>query len=137
MSFVPHSQTEFTEAELRSANPLSLSLIGDGVHTLFIRTKEYLQGHYKNGALHFMTIKEVCAESQAELAKKMLPLLNEKELYIFKKGKNSKPHSIPGHATLYQYNMATAFEAVLGYLYLSGQNDRLEELLRALYEETS
>ncbi len=135
MKYIPLSQTSFSEEELADANPLSLSFVGDGVHTLYIRAKEYPLGRYKNGALHFLTIKEVCAEKQAEMAKKMEPMLTEKELRTFKRAKNTKPHSTPGHATIYQYNLATAFEAVIGYLYLSGQNERLEELLDRLYEE--
>ncbi|MBO4539786.1 MAG: ribonuclease III [Clostridia bacterium] len=132
-NFLPLSQTAVPEEDLRRANPLSLSFVGDGVHTLYIRTKGYPEGHYKNGAMHFMAIKEVCAERQAELAKIMEPMLTENELYIFKKARSAKVHTVPGHATTYQYNMATAFEAVVGYLYLSSQNDRLKELMDALY----
>lgn len=135
MDFLPFSALTFTEEELRKANPLSLSFVGDGVHTLYIRAKEYPVGQYKNGTMHLMTIKEVCAEKQAEMAKKMESLLTEREAYIFKKARSAKVHSMPGHATIYQYNMATAFEAVIGYLYLSGQNERLKELMNALYEE--
>ena len=135
MEFLPFSNLTFTEEELRRANPLSLSFVGDGVHTLFIRAKEYPQGQYENGAMHRLSIKEVCAEKQAEMAKKMDELLTEKESYIFKKARSAKVHSMPGHATIYQYNMATAFEAVIGYLYLSGQNERLKELMDALYKE--
>ena len=135
MDFLPYSKLTYSEEELRSAHPLTLSFVGDGVHTLYIRAKGYKEGRYKNGTMHLMTIKEVCAEKQAEIAKKMEGLLTEKESYIFKKARSAKVHSMPGHATMYQYNMATAFEAVIGYLYLLGDNDRLKELMDALYEE--
>ena len=135
MDFLPLSQIRFSEEELRAANPLSLSFVGDGVHTLYIRAKGFPAGQYKNGTMHLMTIKEVCAEKQAEIAKKMESLFTEKEPYIFKKARSAKVHTVPVHATTYQYNMATAFEAVVGYLYLLGQNERLKELMEALYEE--
>ena len=133
--FVPFSRNTYPETELCTAHPLSLSFVGDSVHTLFIRSKYFDQGRYNNGTFHFLTIKEVCAEKQAEIAAKMQPLLTEREHYIFKKATGAKPHTIPNHATHYQYDMATGVEAVLGYLYLSGQNERLEELLNTLYEE--
>lgn len=132
-SFLPFSQLNIPKDDLRHASPLSLSFVGDGVHTLYIRAKGYPQGRYKNGAMHFMAVKEVCAERQAELARIMEPMLTEEEDYFFKKARSAKVHSVPGHATTYQYNMATAFEAVVGYLYLSGQNDRLKQLMDNLY----
>ncbi len=135
MSILPKSDVLFSEEELCAASPLSLSFIGDGVHTLYIRTKTFDADRYKNGAMHFDTIKEVRAEKQAEMAKKMEILLTERELYIFKKAKSAKVKSVPTHATTYQYNLATGFEAVIGYLYLSGQNERLGALMDALYEE--
>ena len=133
--FVPHSQTVFSEEELCRANPLSLSFVGDSVHTLYIRSKNFMQGRYNNGTYHFLSIKEVCAEDQAKRAEKLLPLLTEREKYIFKKATGAKFHTIPSHATRYQYSMATAVEALIGYLYLSAQNERLEELLDAVYKE--
>lgn len=135
MDFLPYSELSFSEEELRGAHPLTLSFVGDGVHTLYIRAKGFPEGRYENGTMHHLTIKEVCAEKQAEMAKKMEALLTEKELYIFKKARSAKVHSMPGHATLYQYNLATAFEAVIGYLYLLGNNTRLKELMDALYKE--
>ncbi len=124
-----------SEEELRKVSPLSLSFIGDAVHTLYIRSKEFESGVLKNGALHFLTIREVCAEKQAEMAKIMEPMLTEQEAYYFKKAKSAKVHSAPGHATIYQYNLATGFEAVVGYLYLSGQNERLQLIFNTLYGE--
>ena len=135
MKDLPISQTVYTEEELCDAGPLALSFVGDGVHTLFVRTLEFPQETYKNGRLHALASKEVCAERQAELAKKMEPFLTEKERYIFKKAKSAKVHTAPAHATLYQYNLATAFEAVIGYLYLGGKNERLAELLEKVYSE--
>ena len=124
----------YTKEELRSAPPLSLSFIGDAVHTLFVR-----EGHFsvnlKNNALHAVSSEDCCAPRQAKAAKKMEELLNEDELCIFKRGKNAKVNTVPKNCTLYEYNLATAFEAVIGYLYLLAEYDRMEELIRASYAE--
>ncbi len=120
---------------LRSANPLTLSFVGDGVHTLFIRAAVMERNPYKNNVLHELASSFVCASSQSEDAKKMFPLLSEEERFIFNKGKNAKINTVPKHAGIYRYQLATAFEAVTGYLYLSGQNDRLAELYEAIYSD--
>ena len=121
--------------DLFDANPLALSFIGDAVHTLFIRSAMLPRDAYRNGALHSLSSDFACAPSQAEDAKKMLPLLTDEERRIFNKGKHAKIHTVPKHATFYQYQLATAFEAVTGFLYLAGRNDRLAELYEIIYAD--
>lgn len=132
---LPLSKTNYEKAYLRDVNPLSLSFVGDGVHTLLIRTMSLHKAPYHNNELHILTSQKVCATRQAADAKLLLPLLNEDELFIYKKAKNAKTHSLPKNATLMEYHLATALEAVIGYLYLSAQNERLEELLINIYPD--
>ena len=126
---------KFTETELKSVAPLTLGMVGDAVHTLYARTKFFYEYPYKNNELHAMTSKEVCAKSQALMAKKVVPFLTESELFIFKKGKNAKVNSVPKNAELIEYKLATGFETLLGYLYLLGEYDRIEVLFRLINED--
>ena len=78
----------------------------------------------------------MCASRPAELATRMESILNEEELCIFKKAKNAKVNTLPKNASLYEYKLASAFEAITGYLYLLGSTDRLAEIYDAIYEDT-
>ena len=133
--YLPFSMDSVPVAALRDANPLTLSFVGDGVHTLFVRAAVLERNPYKNNVLHELASSYVCASAQAEDAKKLFPLLNEAERFIFNKAKNAKINAVPKHAGIYRYQLATAFEAVTGYLYLSGQNDRLTELYENIYSD--
>ena len=99
--------------------------------------REGLCGHGKatGKGLHQATIRLVCAESQASRAQKILPLLTEEEAAVFRRGRNAQVHTIPGHATRAQYGEATALEALLGWLYLGGRRDRVNELFCVMMEE--
>lgn len=72
---------------------------------------------------------------QAELAQRILPLLTEEEQAVFRRGRNANVHSIPAHASRAQYQQATALEALLGWLHLSGRHDRVEQLFAVMMEE--
>lgn len=133
--YLPFSLDLVSLDSLRNANPLTLSFVGDGVHTLFVRAAVMERNPYKNNVLHELASSYVCASAQAEDAKKLFPLLNEAERFIFNKAKNAKINTVPKHAGIYRYQLATAFEAVTGYLYLSGQNDRLAELYETIYAD--
>lgn len=85
--------------------------------------------------LHQATIRLVCAESQAQKAQRILPLLTAEELAVFKRGRNAQVHSVPSHASRAQYAEATALEALLGWLYLRGQKERINELFCTMMEE--
>lgn len=132
---LPLSQTKYTKEYLRDISPLSLSFVGDSVHTLFIRTACLQKSPFHNNQLHNMTAQRVCATKQALDAKQILPLLSEEELFIYKKAKNAKTHSLPKNASLMDYHLATALEAIIGYLYLAGENQRLAELLSIIYAD--
>ena len=85
--------------------------------------------------MHRAAIRLVCAESQAEKAEKILPLLTEEEQAVFRRGRNAQVHSVPAHASRAQYAEATALEALLGWLYLQGQTERINELFCRMMEE--
>ena len=117
-----------TADQLRSISSIGLAHMGDAVFEILVRTWLCEQGKATGKGLHQATIRMVCAESQAEKAEKILPLLTEEELAVFKRGRNAQVHSIPPHASRAQYSTATAVEALFGWLYLSGQKNRAAEL---------
>lgn len=120
--------------DLRGANPLALAYIGDTVHDLFIRT--YLIEHTDCSVhmLHTKAIKFVRCHEQSEMVLTLLGELTEKEEAVFRRGRNAKSGTVPKNADVSDYHNATGFEAVLGYLYLNGETDRLLELLNKCLE---
>ena len=133
--YLPHNENPIPLKELHETAPLVLSMIGDGVHTLFIRAMLFESNLYKNSILHKEVSMQVCANKQAELADKIEPLLTEEEMRIYKKAKNAKVNTVPKNSTLITYKKATAFEAITGYLYLASQTDRLAELYDVIYND--
>lgn len=128
-SFVPVCDEIMSVEHAKAVSPLTLAFVGDSVYSLIVRTKLTSLGDYKSGDLTKSTIAMVCAEAQSKLMKSILGKLNDEELGVYKRARNAKMHNFPAHATISEYREATGFEALLGYLYLSGQNDRIKELL--------
>lgn len=126
---------ELTADQLRAISSIGLAHMGDAVFEILVRTWLCQQGKATGKGLHQATIRMVCAESQAEKAEKILPLLTEEELAVFKRGRNAHVKSVPGHASRAQYGEATALEALLGWLYLSGRRERINELFKRMMEE--
>ena len=116
-------------ADLKKENPQVLAFVGDGVYTLFIRNKIVLEHKAKSGELHKLTTDYVKASKQSVAIEKLLPIFTEDELAIYKRARNYKTASVAKNASVQEYKRATGFEAVLGYLYLAGQVDRLNEIL--------
>ena len=110
-------------------SPIVLAFLGDAVYSLFVREKLTFISDYKSGELNKLATSEVNAGAQAEFVKEIIPLLTEEELGVFKRGRNAKKANKAKHATVSDYNASTGFEALLGYLYLTGDNDRLNFLL--------
>ena len=131
---LPFSRVQYTKQQLKDTQILVLSFVGDAVHTLYVRTKLVQKDPYDNNELHKLTSKEVCAENQSKFVSIIEPMLDEDELFILKKGKNAKVNTVPKHAKLYDYKLATAFEALVGYLYLLGNNDRLNQIFEIIYK---
>lgn len=118
---------EFTEKEARLLNPLQLALVGDGVYELFIRNS-ILSKNLELSAhkMHVKAIGYVKAKSQSIIMHEIEDKLTENESYIFKRGRNAKSATVPKNADVRDYRMATGFEALVGYLYLIGDTERLE-----------
>ena len=125
------------EDELRSISAIGLAHMGDAVFEILVRTWLCVHGKATGRGLHQATIKLVCAESQAAKAQKILPILTAEELAVYKRGRNAQVNTIPGHASRAQYGAATALESLLGWLYLKGRRERIEELFEKMMEETA
>lgn len=126
-----------TEDELRAISAIGLAHVGDAVFEILVRTWLCAHGKATGRGLHQATIKLVCAESQAKKAQRVLPLLTAEELAAYKRGRNAQVHTIPGHASRAQYGAATALESLLGWLYLKGRRERINELFEKMMEETA
>ena len=132
---LPINNNPMTIKQARELNPLVLAYVGDGVHTLYARLVEMSKTTAKTGKLHKAVIRRVSAAAQAESMSIIENLLTEEECDIFRRGRNAHPHSIAKNATILDYKTATGFEALVGYLYLTAQNDRLEYLLSISYKK--
>ena len=124
---------QYPEEEALRLAPLVLAYVGDAVFELFIRC-HMVTREVKMNRLHRGTISLVSAKAMAKYYKKLEPLLSEREAEVLRRGRNVKTrhHRNTG---IGQYHMSTGFEALVGYLFLSGQEERLEGLLRCLLEE--
>ena len=119
-------KNKFTTEQAKLLNPLVLALVGDAVYEVFIRT--YLVEKYRDmnaHKIHVKAVEHVKAHAQSEYMKFIIEDLSEEELSIFKRARNSKSGSTPKNADLNEYKWATGFEALVGYLYLSEMNERL------------
>lgn len=115
--------------EVNRLSPLVWAYIGDGVYEMFIRVNLVNESNAKPNKLHKESIKYVKAKAQAEILKKLQEILSEKELEIVKRGRNVQNHHVAKNANVAEYSQSTAFEALIGYLYLTKQDERLEEIL--------
>lgn len=115
--------------DAKTYSPLVLAYIGDAVFELFIRTKVVNHGSMQVNKMHKKSASLVKAETQATLIKVLEETLTEEERAVFKRGRNARSASIAKHATMIDYRMATGFEALMGYLYLTGQYERLFTLV--------
>ena len=115
------------DALLRMSS-LGLAHLGDGVFELMVRTWLCLHGKAKVKDLHRAAVAYVAAPAQAAAVEGLLPLLTPEEADVYRRGRNTAPHSVPRAATRAQYQSATGLEALFGWLYLQGRTDRLNEL---------
>lgn len=126
---------KFTINDSRQLNPLVLAFIGDAIYEVFIRT--WLVNANRDMTvhkLHTRAITYVKAQAQSGFIKKIEDILTEEEAAIYKRGRNAKSGTVPKNADVQEYHNATGFEALLGYLYITEQNIRLNELLNKIIE---
>lgn len=117
--------------DARQLSPLVLAYIGDAYYEMVVRTYVVSAGNMQVEKLHKKVTGMVRASSQAAIARHYVDTeeFTEDELAVFKRGRNSKSHTIPKNAEPADYRRATGLEAVIGYLYLDGQSKRAEELI--------
>lgn len=121
--------------QARGLNPLVLAFVGDGLQTLFVRARLALQPHAKSGALHLRAASVIRASSQARSAEELLPELTEEEAEIYRRARNNHTAHRAKNADVGDYHKASGLEAVIGYLYLIGEDKRLEYILNACSKE--
>ncbi len=117
------------EVELMS--PLTWAYIGDAVYELYIRNKLINETNLKPHKLHIEAIKYVKAKSQAEKLNEIYEILTDEEKDVVRRGRNTQNHHLPKNSNVQEYMYSTAFEALIGYLYLTKQNTRLKEILES------
>ncbi|MFI3168198.1 MAG: ribonuclease III domain-containing protein [Bacillota bacterium] len=125
---------EISQLEAKNMSPVSLAFVGDAVYTLYIRTKLTRNSTAKAGALHKLSSSYVKAEAQAKAMQSLEGKISADEEYIFKRGRNAKTSNTAKNASMIEYKMATGFETLMGYLYLTGENERLVEILNMIGE---
>ena len=117
-------------ADAKLLSPLVWAYIGDSVYELYVRTKLVNKSNAKPHKLHIESIKYVKAKAQADILKKINDNLTEDEKDIVKRGRNTENHHVAKNANIADYSQSTGFEALIGYLYLTKQDERLEEILK-------
>ena len=121
--------TVITATEAKQINPVVLAFVGDAVYSLYVRERLVLTGGGKASEYQRAASKIVSAEGQSEFFSVIEPMLTEEEQEIYKRGRNAIKGAKSKNASAVSYNRSTGFEALLGYLYLTGRRDRVDELL--------
>ena len=113
---------------VRQMNPVVLAFVGDAAYTLYVRQKLVSESGYKTGELNKRASAFVSAHGQSDLLDRILPLLTEEEADIYRRGRNAKKPTRSKNASPAEYNRSTGLEAVVGYLYLTGDLERIDRL---------
>ena len=119
---------QLTEREVNLYSPLALAFLGDSVYEVLVRKEILLLANLPVSKLHSLKISRVCAAYQAAALEKIMPVLDDKEISIVKRGRNATGNTVPKHASAAEYRKATALECLFGYLYLLDRQDRIDEL---------
>lgn len=121
---------ELEYQDIRTYSPLTLAYIGDAIYELVIRTILVEKGNTQVNKLHKRASGLVKASAQSAMIEKLKPYLTEEEMGVFKRGRNAKAATMAKNATMSDYRRATGFEALMGYLYLTEQWERMLELMK-------
>ena len=124
-----HLGEKMDKVKAMQLNPIVLAFVGDAVYSLFVRERLSFNLDYKTGELNKLATSEVKATAQAEFFKQIENILTEEEMGVFKRARNAKKTTRAKNASITEYNISTGFEAVLGFLYIVGNYDRLNYLL--------
>jgi len=120
--------------EVMNLQPLVLAYIGDAVYETYIRTMLVVNKKTNVNTLHKMSVNYVKAKAQSDIVRRIMDKLNPDEQDVVRRGRNAKSVTVPKHAEVTDYRYSTGFEALIGYLYLINQTDRLLEILRLSVE---
>lgn len=129
-------KSEFScrEIDIRTYSPLTLAYIGDAIYELVIRTIVVERGNTSANNLHKKAVRYVNAGAQAQMIEALQQELSEEERAIYKRGRNAKSYTTAKNASVIDYRKATGFEALCGYLYLTGRQERMLVLIRSAIE---
>lgn len=120
---------QLEEVDAGMYSPLVLAYVGDAVYEIMIRTKVVNGGSVQVNKLHKHSAALVKAETQAKMVMALMEEFTEEEMAVYKRGRNAKSYTMAKNASMKDYRMATGFEALVGYLYLSENHQRLVELV--------
>lgn len=121
--------TKISKESARQLSPVTLAFVGDAVYSLYVREREVLRSDDKLSELQKRTSAAVSAKGQSDLLMEIESRFTDEEEEIFHRGRNAKKSTKAKNASVVDYNRSTGFEAVLGFLYLSGQYERIARLL--------
>ena len=125
---------EKEEVDVNLLSPLTWAYIGDAVYELYIRTNLVNKTKLKPHKLHIESIKYVKAKAQADILKELMESLTDEEKDIVRRARNAENHHLPKNADPEDYMYSTAFEGLIGYLYLCKKDERLKEILKKCIE---
>ena len=125
-----HFTPEMSEEEARAYAPLTLAFLGDAVYELALRTMLVQRADMRPNELNRRSSLLAKAHAQSYAMEAIEPLLDETEADIYRRGRNAKSHTMAKNATMGDYRRATGFEALMGYLYLAGKQERMMELIQ-------
>ena len=120
------------EVNLKQLSPLNLAFIGDCIYEILVRENLVKNANRPVNDLHHESVKFVSAKAQTKAFEKIEDILTEDEVSIFKRGRNAKVGHNPKSASTGEYHTATGVEALFGYLYLSGKEERIKELFSVI-----
>lgn len=122
------------EIDIRTYSPLTLAYIGDAVYDLVIRTVVVERGNTSPNKLHKKAVSYVNARIQARMIEALMEEMTQEEQTVYKRGRNAKSYTTAKNATVMDYRKATGFEALCGYLYLTGKQERMLKLIKRAIE---
>lgn len=127
--FMFNLNDKLEKSRVRQFSPITLAFIGDAVYSLFIREKLVFKADDKGAVLNKKTAEIVCAKAQADYIESIMDILTDDEKDVYRRARNAKKGTRAKSASVSEYNKSTGFEAVVGYLYMSGEIARLNYLL--------
>ena len=124
-----------SEVDIHEMSPVALAFVGDAVLELLVRARLVGSTRLQPNRLHTVATHYVSAHAQCRELEILEPLLTEAEANVLRRGKNASKASVAKHATVQEYRASTGLECLLGWLYLRGENDRIQQLFDAIWTE--